>query len=192
MNPGQARTLARTLAALAAIASLGAFAASPNYYPSRVGTTWEFSNGEVQRIAGERIVAGQRVTVLEHAIGGQVTTEDYLVYGPDGVRMVGTGVAGTVYEYRPPLVVYPAPPLQVGSRWSSTSGTPAGQLSFSSRVIAIQGVVTGAGRFNAMVVRQTASTDTGGTSLTDTYFVPGVGTVRIVGGDGSTVDLVKR
>lgn len=41
------------------------------------------------------------------------------------------------------------------------------------------------------MIRTSFVTQSGGSSVVESYFVPGVGVVRFVGADGSKVDLVK-
>ena len=53
-------------------------------------------------------------------------------------------------------------------------------------------MTTPGGRFNAFRIRLSVTTSTGGSSVSDLYFVPSVGTVRYVTQDGSTVDLTGR
>ena len=54
------------------------------------------------------------------------------------------------------------------------------------------GVATPAGRFNALLIQQTSLTSTGGQTVLELYFVPGVGVVRFVTQDGTIIDLIER
>ena len=53
-------------------------------------------------------------------------------------------------------------------------------------------MATPAGRFNALLIRQTSLTSTGGQTVLDLYFVPGIGVVRFVTQDGTIIDLIER
>jgi hypothetical protein len=166
--------------------------AQSNYFAFKIGNKWSYSNGEVQTITTQKVVNGMQVVVLAQSLSGTVASETYYQVGPNGVLMVGTRVGGKDYLYNPPLTLYPAPPLTPGMQWSSVGKSPFGTLSFSSRITGSQGVVTPAGRFNALVVQNTVATSSGATTVQNFYFVPGVGIVRIVTQDGGVVDLVSR
>ena len=183
----------RTLIALVALGVLLPAVAQTDYFPFRAGQKWRYSSGETQYISGGKVVAGQKALVLQHSTGGRVSQEDYLLVRADGVFMLGYGAGGaTVVYYSPALQVYPAAPLAVGDRWSSSSLAGKTTVAISSRVIAAEGVSVQGGRFNALVIRSSVTTSTGAASVSDAYFVPGVGTVRYVTQDGSKVDLIGR
>lgn len=161
------------------------------YYPDRPGTTWTFDSGETQTLSGPREMDGVQVTVLTHYFDGMPVSEDYLVFG-DGVRSIGTASGGQVVSYVPPLQIYGEPPLSVGQRWESTTRVSGFQIQLSSEVVAVRGVSTPAGRYNALQIRQITSTSSGARTLLDLYFVPTVGVVRFVTDDGTTIDLIER
>jgi len=183
----------RRLLALLAPLSLLALAQSGDYYPLKTGLRWTYSNGEVQEVSATRTINGRSVAVLTHSTGGKVTQEDYLAQAREGLLLHGSQAGDKLTWYEQPLLVYPAAPLYPGARWSTTTRAGDGSsVSLAARVLGSEGVVTPAGRFNAFVVRTTVVTSSGGSSLTDSYFVAAVGTVRFVTQDGSTVDLVER
>jgi hypothetical protein len=166
--------------------------AQPNYYPHDEGMTWTYDSGVTQRMSGPRDVGGITVMVLTHYLEGVPVSEDYLRFGPDGVVTVGTAAAGQRLTYDPPLVVYPAAPLEVGSTWRSTTDLGAFTITLDAEVIGLRGIQTPVGRFNALQVRQRTLTSTGASTMLDLFFVPGVGVVRFVTQDGSVVDLIER
>ena len=59
-------------------------------------------------------------------------------------------------------------------------------------MLAIRGVKTPAGRFNALQIRQQTVTSNGARTVMDLFFVPSVGVVRFVTQDGTTVDLIDK
>ncbi|HKI58788.1 MAG TPA: hypothetical protein VKA00_06215 [Trueperaceae bacterium] len=173
--------------------SLAAFAADPpSYYPHRTGLSWTYDSGETQQLAGPRTVDGQQVMVLTHYFNGVPVSEDYLQYGPDGVKTLGTAAGGKVTRYDPPLVVYPTAPLEPGMQWQSTTKLPDFDITLSAQVLAVRGVETPAGRFNALQIRQQTVTSNGAQTVMDLFFVPSVGVVRFVTQDGTTVDLIDK
>lgn len=166
--------------------------AQETYYPSREGLSWTYSNGETQELGSQREFAGQSVTVLLHSLQGMPTSEDYLIYDQDGVRTLGTAVGGQTLSYEPPLVLFPAPPLQIGQTWRSTARVQGIDISLSFEVLGVRGVQTPAGRFNALQIRQQTVTSTGGQTTLDLFFVPSIGTVRWVTEDGTLIDLIEK
>ncbi|HKI57005.1 MAG TPA: hypothetical protein VKB31_07615 [Trueperaceae bacterium] len=188
------RALRLALLATAALAALtlASAASPPSYYPHRSGLSWTYDSGETQQIAGPRTVDGKQVMVLTHYFNGVPVSEDYLQYGPDGVTTIGTAAGGKVTLYHPPLVVYPPEPLKPGMQWQSTTKLPDFDITLSSQVLAIRGVKTSAGRFNALQIRQQTVTSNGARTVMDLFFVPSVGVVRFVTQDGTTVDLIDK
>jgi len=167
--------------------TLATSAVAASYFPSAPGTTWRLSNGEVQKLLQSVVMRGVRVTPLQHVIKGKLVSEDLLEFRTGGVFLRGTRVGGKVTWYEPPLTVYPSSPLSPGQSWTSTSGG----LTITARVLGQEALVTEAGRFNALVIRNDVTTVSGASSSSFSYFVPGLGTVRYVSGNGSTVDLLK-
>lgn len=176
-----------TLLLLVAGAALG-----QGYYPSSVGSSWTYSSGETQTLGGPRELNGRSVMILTHYLEGIPVSEDYLEYGANGVLSYGSASGGQVFAYEPPIVVYPQEPLAPGVKWSSTTQLPGFSLTLASEVIGLRGVATAAGRFNALLIRQTTLTSNGGQTLLDIYFVPTVGIVRFVTQDGTTIDLIEK
>ena len=185
--------VARTaLALIATLTTLGAALAQQAYYPSEPGLSWTYSNGETQMLSGPRDVLGGPRTVLVHYFEGTPVSEEYLVYGDAGVVSHGTAAGGTVMAYTPPLMVYPPAPLQPGDAWDSTTVVAGLEITLASEVLGQQGVQTPAGRFNALRIRQTTLTSSGGRTVLEVFFVPSVGVVRFVTQDGTTIDLIER
>ena len=176
----------RKLLCLLALTCLGS-ALAGSYFPSAPGTTWKLSSGEVQRLTQPVAIKGVRVTPLQHNVGGKLVSEDLLEFRAGGVFLRGSRVAGKLTWFDPPLTIYPASPLTPGQTWTSTSGG----LTITSRVVGQEALVTAAGRFNALVIRNEVTTSSGGSSASYSYFVPGVGTVRYLGSNGGAVDLLK-
>lgn len=168
------------------------WAAASGYYPAADGLTWTYDNGTTQVMGGPRTFAGVEVMVLTHYLDGVPVAEDYLVYGPDGVRTIGTAANGQTVRYEPPLLVYAAAPLQPGTTWTSTTRIAGIDVSLASEVVGMRGVQTPAGRFNALQIRQRTLTSTGAQTTLDLFLVPGVGVVRFVTQDGTVVDLIDR
>ncbi len=184
---------ATLLTLLACLASwLGAAAAQNAYYPHGDGVTWTYDSGVTQRMSGPNELDGVAVMVLTHYLDGVPVSEDYLSYGPDGVRSLGTASGGHVLRYDPPLLVYPAAPLEVGTTWRSTTDLGSFSITLDAEVVGLRGIQTPAGRFNALQVRQRTLTSTGASTLLDLFFVPGVGVVRFVTQDGMLVDLIEH
>lgn len=177
-------------------ALLATHAVAVDYYPASAGASWTYSSGETQILSGPRDWGGLAVMVLTHYLNGVPVSEDYLVFDAAGVRTVGTAAAGNVVRYDPPLIVYPAAPLQPGTVWTSTTdvATASGTvgITLSAEVLGLRGVQTQAGRFNALQIRQRTLTSTGGSTVLDLFLVPGVGVVRFVTEDGTTIDLIER
>ena len=167
-------------------------AAGQGYYPDQAGLSWTYSSGETQQLSGPRDVGGRQVMVLTHYFEGVPISEDYMQYTPEGVVSYGSAAGGQVYLYEPALVVYPQEPLSQGMTWAGTTNLSGFNLTLSSEVIGLRGVATQAGRFNALLIRQTTLTSNGGQTVLDIYFVPAVGIVRFVTQDGSTIDLIDK
>lgn len=177
----------RSLFWLTVLCAASLASAAGGYYPSAPGTTWKLSNGEVQRLLQPVTLKGVQVTPLQHVVGGKLVSEDLMEFRDGAVYLRGTRVGGKLNWYEPPLTVYPASPLTPGQSWTSS----AGGLTLTSRVMGQEALTLGVGRFNALVIRNDVTTSSGAGSATFSYFVPGVGTVRYVSGNGSPVDLVK-
>ena len=171
---------------------LGGTATAQGYYPSESGLSWTYSSGETQQLSGPRDVGGRQVMVLTHYFEGVPISEDYMQYTPEGVVSFGSAAGGQVFHYDPALVVYPQEPLAQGMTWTGTTNLSGFNLTLSSEVIGLRGVATQAGRFNALLIRQTTLTSNGGQTVLDIYFVPAVGIVRFVTQDGSTIDLIEK
>lgn len=180
------------LAALLFALLVGAAASAQSYYPAAAGYSWTYSSGETQSMTGPRDLQGRSVMVLTHYLEGVPVSEDYLAYGADGVISYGSASGEQLFPYDPPILVYPAEPLAPGSKWTSTTQLPGFSLTLDSEVVGLRGVATQAGRFNALLIRQTTLTSNGGQTLLDIYFVPTVGIVRFVTQDGTTIDLIEK
>ena len=167
-------------------------AAQEDYYPSRAGLSWTYSNGETQTLSGPSSFAEQDVTVLLHLLQGQPVAEDYLIYDEAGARLLGTAAGGQVLSYTPALTLYPPPPLQVGQTWKSTAKVNDLDISLAFEVLSVTGVKTPAGRFNALQIRQQTITSTGGQTFLDMFFVPSIGIVRTVTQDGTQIDMIEK
>ena len=182
---------------LARVAVLVAFlsvsiCAQSDYYPTKPGLKWVYSNGETQQYTKTTNIFGINAVILAHIFNGATVQEDYIQVTSLGVNLLGTKRNGNVTRYIPPLAVYPAAPLAVGARWSSSSKVGTSVVAISSAILSSEGISVKGGRFNAFVIRQSVSTSSGGRGISDLYFVPGVGTVRYVTADGTAVDLVSR
>lgn len=180
------------LVAAAVLAVCTGVATAQAYYPDRSGLSWTYSSGETQQLSGPRDVNGRQVMVLTHYFDGVPISEDYMEYTLNGVISYGSAAGGQVYLYDPALVVYPKEPLTQGMSWTGTTSLSGFNLTLSSEVIGVRGVATQAGRFNALLIRQTTLTSNGGQTVLDLYFVPAVGIVRFVTQDGSTIDLIEK
>ncbi|MDZ7800159.1 MAG: hypothetical protein U5K81_05120 [Trueperaceae bacterium] len=182
--------LLRCLAACLLLAG-GLAAAQGSYYPDTPGVSWTYSNGETQTLGGPREVLGDSRIVLTHAYQGVPVSEEYLSFG-DGVRSHGTAAGGEIMAYDPPLIVYPPSPLEPGDTWESTTQVNGVDITLAAEVLGVQGIETPAGRFNALRLRQTTLTSSGGRTALDVYFVPTVGVVRFVTQDGTRIDLIEH
>jgi hypothetical protein len=171
---------------------IGLASAQEGYFPVREGLSWTYSNGETQTFAAPRVIAGVAAMVLLHSYEGNPISEDYLVYDVNGVTTLGTSAGGQILAYSPALRVYPAAPLEVGQSWKSTARVAGFDISLSAEVVAVRGVETPAGRYNAFQIRQQTITSTGGQTILDLFFVPSVGVVRWVMPDGTTIDLIEK
>ena len=188
------RAARRTGAALLTVGVawlLGVALAQPGYYPSEAGMSWTYANGETQTLSGPREVLGAPRMVLTHYFGGVPVSEEILEFGA-GVESHGTAAGGEVMAYTPPLTVYPPDPLQPGDTWQSTTTVGGVDITLSSEVLGLSGVRTPAGRFNALRIRQTTLTSSGGRTVLELFFVPTVGVVRFVTQDGTQIDLIER
>lgn len=192
MNALRPRVWLSVVALVALLAGSLAAAQPQAYYPSAPGLSWTYSSGETQTLSGPRTMNSREVLILTHYYDGVPISEDYLEYGADGVLSHGTAAAGQVYGYEPGLVVYPADPLTPGATWTSTSRMAGFNLTLSAEVVGLRGVATPAGRYNALLIRQTTLTSNGAQTLLDIYFVPTVGIVRFVTQDGTTIDLIEK
>lgn len=181
----------RACALLLLLAAGSAVQAQQDYFPSEPGSSWTYSNGETQTLSGPREVMGERLMVLTHWFEGTPVSEEYLDFSA-GVVSHGTAAAGEVMAYAPPLTVYPPPPLQTGDSWQSTTTFGGVEITLSSEVLGTEGVQTPAGRFNALRIRQTTLTSSGGRTVLELYFVPSVGVVRFLTQDGTAIDLIER
>ena len=173
------------------LAACGLASGQQAYYPYEPGLSWTYSNGETQMLSGPREMFGGDRTVLTHYFGGAPVSEEYLNYAGEVVSH-GTAAGGEVMRYSPPLIVYPAPPLEPGDAWQSTTNVGGLDITLASEVLGTQGIQTPAGRFNALRIRQTTLTSSGGRTVLEIYFVPSVGVVRFLTQDGTTIDLIER
>lgn len=183
-------TSLRIACLLLALWAGGGVAQQSDYYPSTPGLSWTYSNGETQILGGPRDVLGGSFLVLTHYFAGVPVSEEFLVY-QGGVVSHGTAAGGEVMAYRPPLAVYPPAPMSVGDAWQSTTRVAGLDITLSSEVVGLQGVRTQAGRFNALQIRQTTLTSSGGRTVLDLFFVPTVGVVRFLTQDGTQIDLIE-
>lgn len=179
----------RTLALTAFLATAFVLAQG-SYYPQTPGTSWTYSSGETQTLSGPREFEGVQVMVLTHYFDGIPVSEDYLVFGEEGVRSLGTASGGDIVSYIPPLQVYGPAPLSSGDRWESTTRVSGFEIQLTAEVLGISGVSTPAGRFNALQIRQVTTTTSGARTQLDLFFVPSVGVVRFVTNDGTAIDLI--
>jgi hypothetical protein len=198
MRPRRGAPLALTLIVpvlfvpiLVALLLTGTAAAQEGYYPSAPGLSWTYDSGETQTLTGPRDFEGVEVMVLTHFFDGAPVSEDYLLFG-EGVESLGSASGGQITSYIPPLQVYPPGPLSVGDTWESSTRVSGFEIVLSAEVLALRGVSTAAGRFNALQIRQTTTTSSGAQTVLDLYFVPSVGVVRFVTNDGTTIDLIDR
>lgn len=168
------------------------FGLAQGYYPAEAGMSWTYSSGETQQLSGPRELGGRQVMVLTHYYEGVPISEDYMEYTDRGVLSFGSAAGGEVFTYQPPLVVYPQEPLAAGMTWTSTTSLSGFNLTLSSEVVGLRGVATPAGRFNALLIRQTTLTSNGGQTILDIYFVPAVGIVRFETQDGTVIDLIEK
>lgn len=182
----------RVLTSLLIVLITGLALAQEAYYPNREGLSWTYSNGETQTMGAQVTIAGESASVLTHYFQGVPISEDYLVYDETGVRTLGTAAGGQTLLYTPYLSVYAPEPLQIGQSWKSTARVSDFEISLSAEVLAVRGVQTAAGRFNALLIRQQTVTSTGGQTVLDLYFVPTVGVVRFVTPDGTVIDLIEK
>ncbi|GGN30533.1 hypothetical protein [Deinococcus daejeonensis] len=162
-------------------------ALDPNYYPHRPGTRWTYSSGETQVVGAPVTHRGVKVTPVSHQYGSTTYSQDLLEYRADGsVWLRGVNAAGRLSWYSPPLLVYPAGPLQTGQSWQAASGP----LRMTVTVTGTAPLKLAAGTFNALILR--TETVTGGRSSVQlSYFVPAFGIVRYQTADGSTIDLQR-
>jgi hypothetical protein len=175
-------------AALTAALSLAALA---SYYPHQLKESWTYSDGEVQRIAREVQIGGQQVAELDHLFGKQLASVDLISYRSSGVYLVGQEISGKRLLYTPPLLIYPKSPLTPGLRWSSQALQTGGlRVRLSAEVVGETAISLPLGTFNALIIETAIQTSSGAKSLEESYFVPGLGTVRYVT-SGGVVDLVK-
>jgi len=186
------RTRRALQAAMGLLVLWSGTAGAQSYYPNQTGMSWTYSSGETQQLGGPRDMGGRQVMVLTHYFEGVPISEDYMEYTPQGVISYGSAAGGQVYVYEPALVVYPQEPLVQGMAWAGTTTLAGFNLTLSSEVVGLRGVATQAGRFNALLIRQTTLTSNGGQTVLDIYFVPAVGIVRFVTQDGSTIDLIEK
>lgn len=182
--------LLRNLLISLTLAAGAAVAQEQSYYPNTPGTSWTYSSGETQTLSGPRDFEGVEVMVLTHFFDGAPVSEDYLVFGEDGVSSLGSASGGDIVSYIPPLQVYGPPPLSVGQRWQSTTRVSGFEIQLTAEVLGLSGIRTPAGRFNALQIRQVTTTSSGARTQLDLYFVPSVGAVRFVTNDGSEIDLI--
>jgi hypothetical protein len=166
----------KRLIALLGLLLLVSSHAQNNYYPTRVGMRWVYSNGEILEYSREDNFFGTRVLVLQHTIKDQLTGEDYIVSNANGVSFLGNKA-----------------PMKVGMKWQTTSDVGGGyKITAATEIIGTAGVKVKAGRFNAFIIRSTFYQPDGSSSTSDIYFVPTIGTVRTIYDDGSSVELVSR
>lgn len=182
--------IGRTLVVATLLVSGLAAAQGQDYYPSAPGSSWTYSNGETQILSGPREVLGGEYMILTHYFAGVPVSEEFLAF-QGGVVSSGTAAGGETMGYAPPLTVYPPAPLSIGDAWQSTTSVGGIDITLASEVIGLQGVRTQAGRFNALHIRQTTLTSSGGRTVLDVFFVPTVGVVRFLTQDGTQIDLIE-
>ncbi|MEX2540431.1 MAG: hypothetical protein WD314_01435 [Trueperaceae bacterium] len=193
--PGASTAVSARLFSLLVLAALllagTTWAQDENYYPSSDGLSWTYSSGETQTLSGPREFEGIEVMVLTHYFDGTPVSEDYLLFN-EGVSSLGSATGGKIVSYIPPLQVYAPGPLSVGRRWESSTRVSGFEITLTAEVVAVRGVNTPAGRFNALQIRQVTTTSSGAQTSLDLYFVPGVGIVRFETNDGTVIDLIDR
>jgi hypothetical protein len=189
------------------------------YYPTEAGSSWFFDSGEriVLQTATETTfntfirdgtISPEHVRVQLRRVGDAISSREILSFGDAGVFSHGNSAGALQLVYNPPLLVYPPAPLEVGQQWQSVtdiqaltlSGQVANQaftrVSITSTVLGIQGVETGVGRFNSLLIEQVTQLDVtnadGEAEPVETvrleYFVPALGVVAFVE-DGREVVL---
>lgn len=177
---------------LALLWLLAAPAWAQEYFPQRAGMSWTFDNGQTKTLSGPRELRGHQVMALTHFFQGQPVSEDYLLYTAEGVFLIGRATGGQLYWYDPPLIIYPGERLQVGQSWQSTTQVDGLEITLRADVLAIRGVQTPAGRFNALQIRQQTLTSAGAETVLELFFVPTVGVVRWITEDGTQFDLIEK
>ncbi len=182
----------KKLLLLLAITAISFVSAQESYYPSRSGLSWTYNNSETQIISDYTDANGNTAKALVHYLNGQPVSEDYMIYDEQGVRSFGTASGGQAYQYAQPLIIYPPAPLQIGNTWSSTTKLAGFEISLSGEVVAVRGVQTPVGRFNALQIRQKTVTSTGAQTTIDLFFVPSIGVVKWITEDGVVIDLIEK
>lgn len=191
MKPHRYHLLVPFFLATAGVVPL-AEAQTKSYYPSTIGMTWSFSNGETQKFIQPQTVKGLRMTTLMHSFGSQIVQLDYLEYSKEGVFLKGSKVGGKLTWYEPKLMLYPPSPITVGLQWKSSAHIDKKNvIEYVGHVVGQEAVVNPAGRFNAFVIRTDIQTSSGAQNTLYTYFVPTLGPVKWVTSDGTSVNLVK-
>ncbi len=166
--------------------------AQESYYPSKGGLSWTYNNSETQILIEYNNSEGPPAMVLVHYLNGEPVSEDYLIYDERGVSSFGTASGGQAFQYESPLLIYPPAPLQVGQTWQTKTKIAGFEISLESEVVAVRGVQTPVGRFNALQIRQKTVTSTGAKTMLDLFFVPSVGVVKWITEDGIVVDLIEK
>ncbi len=194
--PVAPRLRAPLLLALLALATASVATAQTEYYPAAVGTSWTYDDGETHRLSAwtdppDGLPDGAVAVRRTHALRGVPISEELLVVSADGVRAYGTAAGGVVTRYDPPLPLFPAAPLEAGTTWQGSARAGDVTWTIQGEVVGPRGVRTPAGRFNAVHVRRTVTTDTGARSRVDLFVVPSLGVVRRLTPDGAQVDLIE-
>lgn len=192
--------------------------AQQNYYPIEAGSSWFFDSGEriilqtvtettFNNFIDDDSISPSQVRVQLRRTGDVISSREILSFTEDGVLAHGNSAVALQIIYNPPLLVYPPAPLDVGQQWQSVTdiqtrsfdGQPLDQpltrVTITSTVLGIQGVETGIGRFNSLLIEQVTQLDVvsadGEAEPIETvrleYFVPGLGVVAFVEDDREVV-----
>ena len=158
----------------------------PLYFPTKVGTTWEYDDGGGTRAATktvsrvEKTQRGWEVSVRADKAPGEAGDDKVLV-SERGVFVMADADA----KYSPPLCVLKLPATP-GEAWDVTAPKIAGKATTAGE----EPVEVPAGKYKAVRVDTTMAL--GGTTVKrSTWYAPGVGLVKATE-DGKTLFALRR
>lgn len=163
-------------AALALLAASPAFAGDEEYYPVALGNAWEYTDGlntwitTIEAVSGNDFVTATRMN-------GELVSRTVFRRDKEGIKEVAYENQKGAGKHAKPLLVLRFP-IKAGDAWKGSFTVGGARYTTVTVVKGPQQIRVPAGTFTAIVYVSTAETY-GMTMVTTTWFVKGIGVVRM-------------